>query len=483
MVLAMSRLKKFVSGIFLIVSDVITLLLSFLAAFYLRSVILLPIIPRFESQPPLPLKTHLNLAFLYGASVVVLVFAFQKLYTKRLSFWEETRHLIRDVTISFVFITVLVFVSRQYIFFSRAVIVISWIFSLVVFPLSRLAAKKILVKVGLWKKKVIIIGTNSQALLTAQGLKENDELGYEVVGFLTEEETKPADTFSDAPVLGNLSQLESLSSELEVKDFIIALPRLSQSQLINIIERCDAIAETIRIIPNIGDYLSLGVAVDHLGDVLSLNMPRNLFKPLNIVVKTVFEYLLVIIISPLLIPVFLVASLAVKADSKGTVFFIQKRLGKRGQVFSILKFRSMYTDADQRLEKYLEENRQAREEWDRYQKLKASDPRVTRVGKFIRRWSLDELPQLLNVLNGDMSLVGPRPYLPRERQEMGKSYDIISRVKPGMTGFWQVRGRSLLPFQERLLLDEYYIRNWSLWLDIVILFKTAKAWLRKEGAY
>jgi len=212
-------------------------------------------------------------------------------------------------------------------------------------------------------------------------------------------------------------------------------------------------------------------------------MPRNLFKPLNIVVKTVFEYLLVIIISPLLIPVFLVASLAVKADSKGTVFFIQKRLGKRGQVFSILKFRSMYTDADQRLEKYLEENRQAREEWDRYQKLKASDPRVTRVGKFIRRWSLDELPQLLNVLNGDMSLVGPRPYLPRERQEMGKSYDIISRVKPGMTGFWQVRGRSLLPFQERLLLDEYYIRNWSLWLDIVILFKTAKAWLRKEGAY
>ncbi|GAI93282.1 unnamed protein product, partial [marine sediment metagenome] len=126
---------------------------------------------------------------------------------------------------------------------------------------------------------------------------------------------------------------------------------------------------------------------------------------------------------------------------------------------------------------------QAKNEWKKYLKIKKKDPRVTRVGKFIRKYSLDELPQFINIMKGDMSLVGPRPYMPREIEEIGKSYEIISRVKPGLTGLWQVRGRNILPFKKRLLLDEYYIRNWSLWLDIVILFKTMKVLITREGAY
>ena len=143
----------------------------------------------------------------------------------------------------------------------------------------------------------------------------------------------------------------------------------------------------------------------------------------------------------------------------------------------------MYVDGDLRLNKYLKENLQAKNEWKKYLKIKKNDPRVTRVGKFIRKYSLDELPQFINIIKGDMSLVGPRPYMPRETEKIGKSYEIISRVKPGITGLWQVRGRNILPFKERILLDEYYIRNWSLWLDIVILIKTMRVLITREGAY
>ena len=124
-----------------------------------------------------------------------------------------------------------------------------------------------------------------------------------------------------------------------------------------------------------------------------------------------------------------------------------------------------------------------REELNKFQKIKGFDPRVTRVGRFLREYSLDELPQVLNVLKGNMSLVGPRPYLPREKDILDKSGAFISQIRPGLTGLWQVRGRNLLPFKQRILLDEYYIRNWSLWLDLVILFKTPKVLAKREGAF
>jgi undecaprenyl-phosphate galactose phosphotransferase len=143
----------------------------------------------------------------------------------------------------------------------------------------------------------------------------------------------------------------------------------------------------------------------------------------------------------------------------------------------------MYVDGDARLEKYFADNAEAKEDWKRFLKIRKNDPRVTRVGRFIRKYSLDELPQLINVLRGEMSLVGPRPYMPRERDEIGKSFPIISRVKPGITGLWQVRGRNILTFKERLTLDEYYIRNWSLWMDIVIFLRTLKVMVTGEGAY
>jgi undecaprenyl-phosphate galactose phosphotransferase len=216
---------------------------------------------------------------------------------------------------------------------------------------------------------------------------------------------------------------------------------------------------------------------------MTLAVPRNLVKPWNILIKRSLEYVLALVLFILLAPVFLAVSLAIKLDSPGPVIYRQKRLARNNRVFSMLKFRSMVINNRPLLHDLLKQNREAKRDWSRFKKIRRHDPRVTRVGRFLRKYSLDELPQLINVLRGEMSLIGPRPYLPQEKKKIGRSLPIISQVKPGLTGLWQVNGRNRLAFSDRLAWDEYYIRNWSLWLDLSILLRTIKAMAKSEGAY
>jgi Undecaprenyl-phosphate galactose phosphotransferase WbaP len=182
------------------------------------------------------------------------------------------------------------------------------------------------------------------------------------------------------------------------------------------------------------------------------------------------------------VPLLIVISLAVWADSRGPVLYRAQRMGKDEKNFSCLKFRTMARDAEAKLERLLEEDPKLREEYLTYHKLR-DDPRVTRVGRFLRKTSLDELPQLWNVLRGEMSLVGPRPYLRRESEEVGESQDEILRVPPGMTGPWQVSGRSHTSFEERVRMDDNYVRNWSVWLDLILLARTVKILVFNRRAY
>lgn len=182
------------------------------------------------------------------------------------------------------------------------------------------------------------------------------------------------------------------------------------------------------------------------------------------------------------VPTLVLLSIWVRLDSKGPIFFNAKRIGRDGKEFTCYKFRSMHMDADKLLKDYLDKNLEAKAEWDEFQKLKDYDPRVTKAGKIMRKLSLDELPQIFNVLKGEMSLVGPRPYLPREIEKMGTYYAIIIKTVPGITGFWQVNGRSDVSFAGRLKMDDWYIRNWSVWIDIVLLFKTIKVVFFGKGA-
>ena len=185
----------------------------------------------------------------------------------------------------------------------------------------------------------------------------------------------------------------------------------------------------------------------------------------------------------IILPILVFLALIVKLDSKGSVFFNAERMGQDGKNFTCYKFRSMYMDADARLKEYLSENPEAAAEWQKYAKLRGYDPRVTRCGRWMRRLSFDELPQLINVLLGNMSLVGPRPYLPREKEKIGADLDTIILCKPGITGFWQVNGRNDVSFASRVAMDVWYVNNWSLTRDMMFLLKTIRVIFSKNGAY
>lgn len=199
------------------------------------------------------------------------------------------------------------------------------------------------------------------------------------------------------------------------------------------------------------------------------------------IAKRALDLLCVICGGPFVLGIAAYTRNRIKKDSPGDAIYSGKRLGRRGKLFPCYKFRSMYVNGDEILEKYYAENPEKKAEYEKYHKLD-DDPRVTPFGAFIRRTSIDELPQLWNVFLGDMSLVGPRPYLPQELAEMGEAAETILRVKPGITGYWQVNGRSNVDFESRLLMDVWYVKNRTLWMDVQLLWQTVGVVLMKKGA-
>lgn len=200
-------------------------------------------------------------------------------------------------------------------------------------------------------------------------------------------------------------------------------------------------------------------------------------------IKRVIDIMGALVGLVILVPLTIMIGIARRAlkENEGPIFYEHLRFGKNGKQFRMYKFRSMCMDADKKLKEHLEENEEARKEYKKYKKL-ANDPRITKVGKVIRKGSMDEFPQFLNVLKGEMSLVGPRPYLIREREDMGDYFDIITSVKPGITGYWQTSGRSDVTFEERLEMEKYYAEHKSLWLDTKIFFKTFVVIFKRDGA-
>ena len=217
-------------------------------------------------------------------------------------------------------------------------------------------------------------------------------------------------------------------------------------------------------------------------DSAGMETTRDLPQMANESIKRLMDIMITLLLGIAFLPVFLVTALLVCLDSPGPILYTQPRLGKDGRKILIYKFRSMRVDGDHILAEHLENNPVARGEWEQTQKLR-SDPRITRVGKWIREFSLDELPQLFNILKGDMSLVGPRPILPEQEGQYGAGIDVYRQVRPGLTGFWQVSGRNHTTFLQRTLYDTYYVRNRSIWLDTSILLRTVWVVLSRDGAY
>jgi len=473
--------KKIISFACLIATDVLVIFISYALAFVLRSQVFPGIIARYTEIPLLPFSVFLNQP--YMAFVWILVFANEKLYTKRFPFWDEVKILLKGSTIATFWIIIIIFLTKSEMQFSRSVVVSAWIISLFLFPSLRSLVKLALIRLDIWKKKLIILGVHQTSLMVIKNIRKNRTMGYEVIAVIDDDANKIGHTFMGIKVSGPISELENITQTYGSKDIMIVTPHLPRKKIKAILSKCENISESMWLIPRSGDFITEGVELEVLGDVLTIYIKRNLVKPWNILIKSLFDKCLTILLLLILFPLFLVIALAIKLESKGPVIFIQDRIGKYRKTFKICKFRSMYLDNESRLKAYLEAHPEAMEEWERFRKLKNRDPRVTKVGRFIRKFSLDETPQLLNVLQSKMSLVGPRPYLPEELENRKQFSETIARVKPGLTGLWQISGRSDIVFEERLNMDEYYIRNWSLWLDIVIILKSLKACLEGKGAY
>lgn len=472
--------RKTICIISLIISDIASLFSALYLAYLIRKEVLIYIYVSFRIIETPPFKSYLT-NYPYFLGLWIIVFAYEKLYTKRLLWGEEIKRLWKGATISFLVIMVLTYIAHIYPFVSRTVIIVAWMLSLFILPLFRFLTEKILIKGKSWQRNVLILGAKKTGEMVWERIKRNKSLGYNLVGFLDDDEALTGRKLGEVRVLGKIQEIEKWVKDKEVRDVIIAMPGISREGLLKVVSLCEGLVDEIRIIPDMFGLATLGVEAADLDGILLFDLGWNLAKPHNVFIKRTvdifFSGLGLIVISPLM----LFLTVAVKRDSEGPVILKQERLGKGENIFKLLKFRTMYTNEEKRLREFLKKNSRARQEWEQFAKIKSDDPRVTGFGNWLRRCSLDELPQLVNVFKGEMSLVGPRPYLLRNRKKMGESIETITKTVPGMTGLWQVSGKNELTFEDRLKLDEYYVRNWSLWMDFIILLKTFKVVWRGEG--
>jgi len=326
--------------------------------------------------------------------------------------------------------------------------------------------------------KVVIVGTGDRARRLSDKLRQHSEWGVEILGYLDADDRPIAPLVTDAPVLGHLAQIASVLQQQVVDEVIVAVPRSLLRDAQVIADVCAQEGVMLRFMADVFDLQVSRMSLVSLDEIPLLTFEPVAQDERKLIVKRIFDLSVTLAAMPLLLPLLGVIALAVRLDSPGPVLFKQPRVGLRKRIFPMYKFRSMYRDAEQRLQEIEHLN----EAEGPIFKI-ANDPRVTRVGRLIRRTSLDELPQLFNVIRGHMSLVGPRPMSLRD---VGLFDQSIQRrrfsVRPGLTCLWQISGRSNLPFQKWLELDLAYIDNWSLGLDLKILLKTVPIILRGTGA-
>ncbi len=477
-----SLIRKSVMVLVLFATDLASFVLSFLLAHHLR----IHVIPHnFTDVPVYSFPLSHYILFWWLIIPLFILFLMEGLYFRRRLFMMELKHIIKSLIFYIAVVLALMSLMHLSTVISRIVVVLSAFITLLLLPLTRYVTKILAFDLGLWKKNVLILGAAKTGALICQGLKKNKFLGYQVTGFLDDDDRKTGTSVEGIKVLGKIENLREILKDTTTLDVIIAMPSLQRERLLEIVEICEHYVESIKIIPDLFGIATIGAEIDTISDFLMINININLKKPWNIFLKRVLDVVLSLIVLIVGAPVLLLIAIAIRLDSPGPALFLQKRLGQssgKGR-FPCFKFRTMYLNSNERLQEYLSSHPEAQQEWEQFAKLKSDDPRVTRVGRWLRKTSLDELPQVLNVLRGEMSLVGPRPYLPREIEKMDNMEKTILVAKPGITGLWQVSGRNELSFKTRCTMDIYYVRNWSLWMDLVILAKTAYIVFSRKGAY
>jgi Undecaprenyl-phosphate galactose phosphotransferase WbaP len=393
---------------------------------------------------------------------------------------EELRRSFYAITLAFTSLGVSTFFLRD-MSQSRMVLLFSWILSVVLVPSCRSAARTLFVTRSWWGSPVAILGSGQTGKLLLETLTRNPRIGLRPVAVL-DDNPQQYTGLDDSLTTGPLSRCLELARDHRISYAIVCMPSLSRKELLRLLDQYGHCFRHIMVIPDLIGMASLGLSVREVSGVIGLEVTQKLLQPSARFAKRVLDLTLTLAISPVVMLTVAIAAILVRLESRGPILLANERVGMGGRKFKAWKLRSMVVNGDEVLKKHFERHPEALVEWQATQKLK-NDPRVTRVGKIIRKASIDELPQLWNVLIGEMSLVGPRPMLEKQVALYGSGFESYRRVRPGITGLWQISGRNHLTFSERASLDSYTIRNWSVWMDIYILARTISVVLTANGAY
>lgn len=409
--------------------------------------------------------------YLWMIAVYLGSFFLFKLLTNRMASSGESLQILKANLLSLAVIFSILFVIKQSESYSRFIVMMFFLLNLLL-PLYVAWIKKRLFAVSWLREPVLVIGD-------ANGIAAVREwLAMEFSGFDADDlllEGRPEDDDLDGRLDARCSRYYAAA---------IAADTLSVDDLFVLTEAVQHHFSKVIVIPNLGKFPLINAtilgSIEHKG--VAFSVPNNLLNPFDRFLKSGFDAVVSVMIIVAVAPFLLLLYLVVLIASRGNPVYKQRRIGHDGEAFEIYKFTSMRPDADAFLETLLQKDPELKAEWEREHKLK-NDPRVTGLGRFLRKTSLDELPQFYNVLRGEMSLVGPRPIVRDEIEKYGEYFRYYAGVKPGITGLWQVSGRNDVAYQERVQLDVWYVRNWSVNLDLMILLKTFSAVLRKRGSY
>jgi exopolysaccharide biosynthesis polyprenyl glycosylphosphotransferase len=487
----------------LVVADVLISVASFLCAFYLREG--KHIITELGATGGIEWSAEFApyaAVLLFVVPVRVLSHAYYELYKLRgeFSYVDDALRVFRATAVASLLLVAVAFLYRggktfSAFSYSRAVFVLDFAFALGAFGALRLAMRAAQAAVrrrGVNLIPTLVVGRGAEASLCIREMRERPELGYRVIGVVENGAIQASvpETFEGVPVVASVRDLAETIRETAANEVIVADAGVSGDLLFDVMMRVGRLRGVeFRIAPSLFNCLPRKTEIDQIGALPMIQLFREPLSSTARIVKRTMDILVASFALALLSPLWLVIALLIKLDSKGSVFYKQERVGMDGRIFLFLKFRTMQSDADDAAHRDYQRNYIAgRAETNLgddkrpVYKLR-TDPRVTRIGRVLRRLSLDELPQLLNVLRGDMSVVGPRPPITYEVE----AYELWHRkrldMKPGLTGLWQVSGRNRLSFEEMVRLDLFYIENWSLLLDLKIILRTLPVMLRGDNAY
>jgi Undecaprenyl-phosphate galactose phosphotransferase WbaP len=415
---------------------------------------------------------------LQGLVIFIAVYALSGLYPGfGRTAVEETQQIFYSLTLGYGLLALVIYFQQAGLDLSRWTFFMSWTLGCVFNMIFRFAARNRFSLLPWWGTPVLVVGPLERARDGVRRLSNSRRMGLRPVLVLDEHCPPGVSQVQQVPLVRSTAEVLAQLQRMSIQYAVYVGTDIQDPILRWLGERFSSVLVVLDFSP-LG---SLWVRTLDLEGRLTLKTQYHLLDRKATILKRAFDLLIGLTLGLLSLPFLAVIALWIALDSPGAVIYAQERMGRGGRLFHCVKFRTMQVGAEALLKKLLETDPAANQEYQLYHKL-TNDPRVTRVGRILRKFSLDELPQLWNIISGDLSLVGPRAYMPGECAEMGAYASLILRISPGLTGWWQVMGRHNTTFEERLHLDEYYLSNWSLWMDVFILIKTGWIMISGKGA-